>query len=143
MELKFLGLKLNLETMVVSILLVLLICYFTTCSCTRLEGFDTGAPLDYTLGEGVPNDRWSTPPVGELPASSMYASLAGNEAGAVPLPEDQLAFFYDNKFSPSCCYKPQQYSSSSGCACMTESQMKYLSSRGGNNNLPSYARAAH
>ena len=88
-------------------------------------------------GKGVPGDKWLRPPVSSTQADeNMYASLANNVGGKVPLPDDILSFFYDNQFSPDCCYKPQQYSSSTGCACISEDQMKFLSSRGGNNTLP-------
>ena len=62
-----------------------------------------------------------------------YAPLKGITGGPVPLPENQLDFFFANKFDGSCCAKPQQYSSSTGCACISPEQMKYLNRRGGNN----------
>ena len=43
----------------------------------------------------------------------------------------QKYFWANNKFTPECC----DYSSVSGdngCACVTDEQMKYLASRGGN-----------
>ena len=64
---------------------------------------------------------------------NQYAALKGIVGGQVPLPDNQLNFFYANKFDGSCCTKPQQYSSSTGCACISEEQMKYLNQRGGNN----------
>jgi hypothetical protein len=47
-----------------------------------------------------------------------------------PLPDGELVIFAQNKFKPECC--PSQYSSSTGCACITPEQIKYLNSRGGN-----------
>jgi len=41
-----------------------------------------------------------------------------------------ISFFQNTKFSPDCC--PSNYSSSSGCACITPEQMKFLNHRGGN-----------
>lgn len=41
-----------------------------------------------------------------------------------------ISFFQNTKFSPDCC--PSSYSSSSGCACITPEQMKFLNHRGGN-----------
>jgi len=138
MEVKVLGMKLNVVTVVISLLVGLIIGGFALCSCATVnikEGFGLGgAPLNYVLGAGVPGDKWAAPP--SAAKSNMYASLAGNVGGKVPLPDNQLFMFYDNKFSPDCCYKPQQYSSSTGCACISESQMKFLSARGGNNTLP-------
>jgi len=39
--------------------------------------------------------------------------------------------FKKTKFKPECC--PNTYSNSMGCACMSNSQYKYLIERGGNN----------
>ena len=140
MDLKVLGFKFNLATAIVALLIGFIICSFTFCSCASLEvkeGFNLmGAPMNYKLGDGVPGDTWSIPHTPSQADDDMYASLANNVAGKVPLPDDQLFLFYDNKFSPECCYKPQQYSSSTGCACISPAQMKYISSRGGNNTLP-------
>ena len=49
---------------------------------------------------------------------------------AVPLPDGELFFFQNNQFKPECC--PAPYSSSTGCACMSTEQIKYLNTRGGN-----------
>lgn len=49
---------------------------------------------------------------------------------AVPLPDGELFFFKNNQFKPECC--PGPYSSSTGCACMSAEQVKYLNTRGGN-----------
>lgn len=141
MDVKFLGIKFNVVTVLVALLLGMIIGGFMLCSCASLtikEGYTlSGAPLDWSLSRGVPGDRWDAPPVtANKSDQNMYAPLAGNIAGKVPLPENQLFMFYDNKFKPECCDKPQQYSSSTGCACISEEQMKYISARGGNNTLP-------
>lgn len=65
--------------------------------------------------------------------SDPYSPLKNNTGGAVPLPENELNFFYNTKFDPQCCSQPQQYTTSTGCACLTSEQMKYLNQRGGNN----------
>jgi hypothetical protein len=49
----------------------------------------------------------------------------------IPLPEGELDMFATTKFKPQCC--PNTYSNSTGCACMTTKQYKYLIDRGGNN----------
>jgi hypothetical protein len=49
---------------------------------------------------------------------------------AVPLPDGELFFFQNNQFKPECC--PAPYSSSTGCACMSTEQIRYLNTRGGN-----------
>lgn len=142
---KIMGLQFNPVTVLVALIIGGLIACHTFCGCTSLnkktaqEGFSSmGAPIGYRMGANVPGDSWATgPPASpESAHASMYAPLAGNVGGKVPLPDGQMFFFYDNKFTPDCCFKPQQYSSSTGCACISVDQMKYISSRGGNNTLP-------
>ena len=63
-----------------------------------------------------------------------YQATAGKSntyvGTAVPLPDGELFFFKNNQFKPDCC--PGPYSSSTGCACMSAEQVKYLNTRGGN-----------
>ena len=138
MEINIFGMKINLVTLVVSLLVGLIIGATTLCSCAVIsikekEGF-VGAPLDYNLGNGVPGDTWNNSNNKHTNnEKNIYASLAGNVSGPVPPPDGELFLFAGNKFSPDCCYKPQQYSSSTGCACISVDQMKFLNSRGGNN----------
>jgi hypothetical protein len=47
--------------------------------------------------------------------------------------DNEMAFFDKTVFRPDCC--PSTYTSSSGCACMTPEQMKFLGLRGGNRIL--------
>jgi hypothetical protein len=49
----------------------------------------------------------------------------------IPLPEGELDMFANTPFKPECC--PNTYSNSSGCACTTVQQYRYLTDRGGNN----------
>ncbi len=49
----------------------------------------------------------------------------------IPLPEGELDMFANTPFKPECC--PNTFSNSSGCACMTTTQVSYLNGRGGNN----------
>ena len=61
-------------------------------------------------------------------------SLQYNIGPPIPLPEGQMFFFKDTKFSPSCC--PSTYTSGIGCACMSKKQFQYLTERGGNHTIP-------
>lgn len=137
MKMNLYGFKFNLETVIGSLLLGLLIGSSLFCSCSKVsvkEGMSLiGAALDYNLSSGVPGDTWTNKPDTKSD-KSIYASLKNNKGGTVPLPNGEMNFFYANKFSPSCCYKPQQYSTGSGCACISVEQMKYLNERGGNNS---------
>ena len=49
----------------------------------------------------------------------------------IPLPQGEMDMFSTTQFKPECC--PNTYSNSTGCACMTTGQYKYLIDRGGNN----------
>lgn len=61
-------------------------------------------------------------------------SLQYNSGPPIPLPEGQMFFFKDTKFSPSCC--PSTYTSGIGCACMSKKQFQHLTERGGNHTIP-------
>jgi hypothetical protein len=61
-------------------------------------------------------------------------SLQYNSGPPIPLPEGQMFFFKDTKFSPSCC--PSTYTSGIGCACMSKKQFQHLTERGGNHTAP-------
>ena len=81
--------------------------------------------------------------MGWVQTAKRYASGMGNEnrlntykdhvGTPVPLPEGELFFFADNKFTPECC--PSTYSDSMGCACLSQAQVDYLNQRGGNRTL--------
>ena len=81
--------------------------------------------------------------MGWVQTAKRYASGMGNEnrlnsykdnvGTPVPLPEGELFFFADNKFSPECC--PSTYSDSMGCACLSQAQVDYINQRGGNRTL--------
>lgn len=107
-----------------------------SCSCGLLEGFRgdqtlTTTDLNYSMGDGVPVSWTNT----KNTKADVYSGLKNNVGGPVPLPEGELLMFSENKFDPSCC--PSIYSNSSGCACISEDQMKYLNERGGNRTLSS------
>ena len=81
--------------------------------------------------------------MGWVKTAKRYASGMGNEdrlnsykdnvGTPVPLPEGELFFFANNKFTPECC--PSTYSDSMGCACLSQAQVDYLNQRGGNRTL--------
>lgn len=45
-------------------------------------------------------------------------------------PQDNRFFFKNTRFSADCC--PSMYSSSNGCACMSDEQIDQIQTRGGN-----------
>ena len=134
------GVSFNVLTVLVCLFIGGLIACHTFCGSamlhnTKKEGFLNGAPLNYRLGQGVPNDTWSDPPVTANAAyQTMYAPLAGHVGE--PVPPKGLFMLAHNLFKPECCFTPQQYSSSTGCACISKEQMQFISFRGGNNTLP-------
>jgi len=109
------------------------------------EGFKAGiaglgTAIDYSIGDGV-KQSWENKDVMQTHLDTdsinendnIYSHLEKNEGGLIPLPNDELLFFKDNKFSPDCC--PSDYSTSDGCLCAAPEQMKYLNERGGNRTL--------
>ena len=141
MELEFLGVKFRLEIVVICVLLGYLIGGFVLCSCAKgqsKEGFGNAAAAlsaAATIDHNVDQDDWASDAAkyqNTVGANNMYKNNAGITAGEVPLPRDQLFFFYDNQFKPECCNSGNGYSSSSGCACVSVPQLEYLNARGGN-----------
>ena len=64
-----------------------------------------------------------------------------NTGPPIPLPEGELFFFADTKFSPESC--PGTYSNSMGCAAMSQQQYNYLMMRAGNNTPPKNTNTAY
>ncbi len=83
--------------------------------------------------EGLTNKPTSkpnstTPPTSTQPASKEgFANIEGSNNSSI----FSMLFFKDTKFKPQCC--PSSFSNSMGCACINNSQYKYLIERGGNN----------
>jgi len=67
------------------------------------------------------------------PEINIYKDLETNISKGSHLSSNPLSFFDNTTFNPECC--PSNYSTSSGCACMTPEQMKFLGQRGGNRTL--------
>jgi len=143
MEITVLGQKLRLEIVILSMIVGAFIAVNLWCSCAGgvKEGFQAGtalagAALDYSMGNGV-QGSWEANQNEAITGSykSWYAHLDANKGGPVPLADGQLYMFAENKFDASCC--PSTYSSSTGCACLSPEQAKYLNERGGNRTLNS------
>lgn len=141
MEITFLGQKLRLEIVIISMIVGAFIAINVWCSCAGglNEGFQAGsllagAALDYSIGNGV-RDSWDSSHKHATTGNynSWYAHLDSNKGGPVPLPEGELYMFAKNKIDPSCC--PSTYTSSTGCVCVSPEQLKYLNERGGNRTL--------
>ena len=139
------SLHLNL-LLIISLVVIIVYFLFNRCTCFEKENAKENmsnlhpAPIGFNLSSGVPGDKWAehrNETSNSSDSDDLFKRLANIEAGQVPLPEGQLNFFYANRFDPKCCFKPQNYSSSTGCACISEEQMRFLNERGGNNVLES------
>lgn len=134
--LKILGKHCRIEIIVISVIIGIVLGGHVFCSCTTpdvkqkvKEGFATLGPAStrYKMGQGV-KSSWDTK---NLP--SIAQNLNSHMGPTVPLPAGQMFFFANNTFSPDCCVPPQSgVSNGDGCACVTQEQVNYISSRGGN-----------
>ena len=113
------------------------------------EGFQIKQPIEFASLQESKGDEWN---LSKWVKDAMrYAKGMGNEnrldsyqynsGPQIPLPEGELFFFKDTKFSPQCC--PGTYSSSVGCACLSKPQFNYLVTRGGNNTVPTGRKTAY
>ena len=139
MELKIFGYQCRLEIIIVCLAVGFILGSHLLCSCSKIgvqEGMAVmGAALDWSMGGDVPNS-WTTK--AEKYSNSMEYSSADSKwsqykGTPVPLPEGQMSMFADNEFKPECC--PSTYTSSSGCACITQEQVNYINQRGGNRTI--------
>lgn len=135
---KIFGVRVSLEVILLCLIVGAVIGRFFLCDCLKVDGqIKEGmmnmlgfANVDYKMGTGVPQS-WENKQF----ADTGKALRDSYHAGSVPLPENELEFFYDNEFKPECC--PSTYSNSVGCACMSSEQVNYLNQRGGNRTLNS------
>jgi hypothetical protein len=115
----------------------------------KREGFQLKQPIEFASLQESKSDDWN---LSKWVKDAMrYAKGMGNEnrldsyqynsGPQIPLPEGELFFFKDTKFSPQCC--PGTYSSSLGCACLSKPQFNYLVTRGGNNTVPTGRKTAY
>jgi len=145
MEIKVCGIKLRVEVVIISLLIGTFLGAHVLCSCAKIdnvkvgikkvkEGFDNmGAAINYKMGQGV-YGSWETRKQKKGPSIPWRKQHHETYKGTkVPLPEGQMFFFANNEFKPECC--GSSVSSSSGCACVTKSQIEYVNQRGGNRTL--------
>jgi hypothetical protein len=141
MEVSVLGLKINVLNALIFIVLGFLIAILTTCSCSKVSAKEAmtnlanAAPLNHQNNADL-EGSWMSNAIsyaGNMGYKSILEKHAEYKGTPVPL-ENTLFYFEDNDFKPSCC--PSTYSTSTGCACLSEDQMKYLNERGGNRTLP-------
>jgi len=140
MQVKVLGMTCRVEIIVISVIVGMILGGHVLCSCATpavkqkvKEGFSNtlgSAPTNYKMGQGV-RSSWDSK---KLP--SIAQDLSTHMGPTVPLPAGQMFFFANNTFSPDCCVPPQSgVSNGDGCACVTQEQVNYISSRGGNRSV--------
>jgi len=140
MELTVFGFKINVINAIIFMILGFLISTHTMCGCLKMpikEAMTNSfAILDHNNNSDLKNS-W-------VNKSHGYAANMGNKphieknanVKGTPVPlENTMVYFKDNEFNSTCC--PSTYSTSSGCACSSPEQIKYLNERGGNRTLTS------
>ena len=139
MELKIFGHSCRLEIIIVCLVVGFVLGAHLLCSCSRIgtqEGMAVmGAALDWTMGQDVATS-WTTKAqsyANEMGYSSAQSKWSQYKGTPVPLPEGEMFMFANNEFKPECC--PSTYTSSTGCACITQEQINYINQRGGNRTM--------
>lgn len=139
MELKIFGHSCRLEIIIICIVVGFVLGAHLFCSCSRIgaqEGMAVmGAALDWTMGQDVATS-WTTKAksyANEMGYSTSQSKWSQYKGTSVPLPEGEMFMFANNEFKPECC--PSTYTSSTGCACITQEQVNYINQRGGNRTL--------
>jgi hypothetical protein len=161
MEISILGMKLNLVTLILIVVVFWIMAGHVLCSCSTVtpyeagriftkfsesfrgrEGFRSGVNSMsgdvYSEARAPPvnTSSWFTPNLSYTKGQDISKDVAvqnilNRPKQPIPLPEGELDFFATTEFKPECC--PNAYSNSTGCACMTVPQYNYLIDRAGNN----------
>lgn len=134
MELNILGFKIRPVIVLLCIFVGMMIGAFALCSCSKItleqlkEGFEEfGASRSYNMGDDVMGSY------SKKNLQNVTQKLNTNTGPKLPLQAGELFFFANNEFKPECCVPSfSSISSSDGCACVTQEQVDYINSRGGN-----------
>ena len=146
MEISLLGMKLDVELLILIGVVYLILVGHAVCGCSTFssnkEGF-TGANTNYgeSSSYSLTNDpynistkTWNLPNLVVTPGQPLskgVKKIVDRPSQPIPLPQGEMFLFQNTEFKPECC--PNTYSTGSGCACMTTGQYNYLITRGGNN----------
>lgn len=113
------------------------------------DTFQVRKPVGYADIVESKSDTWNLS--NWVKSALRYSKGMGNEnkldsykyhtGPKIPLPEGQLFFFNNTKFDSECC--PSTYSSSRGCACLSQPQYNHLMMRGGNHTPPKNTNTAY
>lgn len=146
MEFKIFGLKIHVETLLITILLVWLTSIHLVCSCTKLNIFEGLKMLDNDLGSKISENPTKDVFGSYAHGSSLHEKMQKDphkpmylqkdfESTEIPL-KGTMDFFQKTKFLPECC--PSTYTKGDGCACLSNDQMEHIKSRGGNRTSGNY-----
>ena len=142
MEFSVLVFKINVLNALIFAALGFLVATMTVASCSKVSvkeamtNLANASPLG-DMGNAELMNSWTSKAhayAGNMGYEDVLEQHKQYQGTPVPLKEGQLFYFEDNKFRPECC--PSKYSTSTGCACISEDQMTYLNERGGNRTLP-------
>jgi len=154
MEISIFGYKVELEILILIGIVYIILVGHTISGCCNVggiietmrgmnitEGFsgastNNGESSKYSLNNynSVDASKWGQPSLSYTPGqpySPAVQAVMNRKPQQIPLPEGELDMFANTPFKPECC--PNTYSNSSGCACTTVKQYRYLTDRGGNN----------
>lgn len=142
MEFSILGFKINVLNALIFAALGFLVATMTVASCSKVSVKEAMTNLANAaslgdMGNSELMNSWTSKAhayAGNMGYEDVLEQHKQYQGTPVPLKEGQLFYFEDNKFRPECC--PSKYSTSTGCACISEDQMTYLNERGGNRTLP-------
>ena len=161
MEFSLFGMKFNLVTLIIIVVLYWIMVGHVLCSSSTVKPYDaarmfakvtesfrgregfrsgvnsmSGDVYSEARAPPVSTASWFTPNLSytkgqDLSKDAPVQNILNRPKQPIPLPEGEMDFFATTQFKPECC--PNAYSNSSGCACMTVPQYNYLIERSGNN----------
>ena len=130
MNIRLFGMKIRVEMAIAFLVLGMILGGSLLCNCTGtlMEGM---APLSGSNNEhsnqGVEDANEYARSNDEQNNLNNHESYNGTPS---PLKDGQMFFWEGTEFKPECC--GSNYTSSTGCACATEEQVKFINTRGGN-----------
>lgn len=130
MNIRLLGMKIRVEMAVAFLVLGMILGGSLLCNCTGtlMEGMTSlSEPNNDHYKQGVQDANEYAHSNDEQNNLHNHESYNGKPA---PLKEGDMFFWEGTQFRPECC--PSTYTNSSGCACTTEEQVKFINTRGGN-----------
>jgi len=102
------------------------------CGCCAIsEDEANGSPDAPDASEGFSDIAGAVMGHDISQSTTFYGSIGNGATISYPdVPPNTLDMLTEQTFRPDCC--PSTYSNSSGCACLSDAQMTFLSDRGGN-----------